>query len=206
MGSDPSCELSAQGRAISTIISAFANSIINGITSGFLVAIITGWLSWFAVLRVLSGALISLHQAFPSKGYTQIPAAPPQYEEIVVEEQGLTPETACEGAADGSSCQVRNNEAWLVTDITVLGWIGWTYRAIYSPLVQILWIVENWTVASGSLKVVRGFCISVAAVGLTMDTKKRYADKLRDSKSMGGGEVACLLSNASTQAAPSVWA
>ena len=64
------CELSPQGRAFSTVLTAFISSIINGLTSGYLVAFITGWISWFAVLRILGGALISLYQAFSPEIYT----------------------------------------------------------------------------------------------------------------------------------------
>ena len=63
-------------------------------------------------------------------------------------------------------------------DIHVLGWIGWVYTAIYSPIIQILWLAANWSAASGQLKLVRGLGVSVAALGLTMDTKKRYAERL----------------------------
>lgn len=60
MSSD-SCDLSPQGRAFSTVLTAFVGSIVNGLTSGAIVAFMTGWISWFAVLRVLSGALFSLY-------------------------------------------------------------------------------------------------------------------------------------------------
>ena len=63
-------------------------------------------------------------------------------------------------------------------DIHVLGWIGWVYAAIYSPIIQILWLAANWSAASGQLKIVRGLGVSVAALGLTIDTKKRYAERL----------------------------
>ena len=74
----------------------------------------------------------------------------------------------------------------LTREVTVLGWIGWVYTAIYSPIIQILWLVENWAAAPGPLKLVRGLAISVAALGLTIDTKKRYALKLQDVKYIGG--------------------
>ena len=74
--------------------------------------------------------------------------------------------------------------------VTVLGWMGWVYTALYSPVVQILWLAANWTSASASLKIVRGLGISVTALGLTIDTKKRYAETLRGSTALG--RVACV--------------
>ena len=81
--------------------------------------------------------------------------------------------------------------------VTILGWIGWVYTAVYSPVVQILWLAANWHSASGSLKIVRGLGISITALGLTMDTKKRYAEELRGSTYFGRAAcVAFKLTNA----------
>lgn len=175
-----SCELSPQGRAFSTVLTAFISSIINGLTSGYLVAFITGWISWLAVLRILSGALISLYQAFSPK-YTQVSTT--DAEMIALEQQGLVPDTTAGEAAPVGSAPGRNAKAFSAKsrrkmDIHVLGWIGWVYTAIYSPIIQILWLAANWSAASGQLKLVRGLGVSVAALGLTMDTKKRYAERL----------------------------
>lgn len=190
MASD-SCELSPQARAFSTVLTAFVGSIVNGASNGFLVAFMTAWISWFATLRILSGASLSLYQAFSSK-YTQIPTGPPTDETIALEERGLMGETTYQGAGQSEPSQPSSKGGkWAVMnkrlnrDVTVLGWLGWVYTAIYSPTVHALWLVENWTNASGPLKLVRGFGISVAALGLTIDTKKRYASRLRDSKYLG---------------------
>lgn len=174
-----SCELSPQGRAFSTVLSAFISSIINGLTSGYFVAFITGWISWLAALRILSGSLISLYQAFSPK-YTQVSTTD---DAIPLVEQGPNPESAT-GEAVPTSHSLGSKNSYFSPkdrrkmDITVLGWIGWVYTAIYSPIVQILWMSANWSAASGQLKLVRGLGISVAALGLTIDTKKRYAEKL----------------------------
>ena len=50
------------------------------------------------------------------------------------------------------------------------------------PFVQILWVAENWTAASGSLKLVRGLGVSISAISLTIDTKKRYASKTEEAR------------------------
>ncbi|KAL8783721.1 MAG: hypothetical protein Q9195_009294 [Heterodermia aff. obscurata] len=181
-----SCELSPQGRAFSTVLTAFIGSIINGITSGYLVAFITAWISWFATLRILIGAIWSLRQAFSSE-YTPISTAPPADEAIVLEERGVPEPTSNAPAQIGSNWSMMNKR--LNRKVTVLGWLGWVYTAIYSPIVQILWLAANWKTASGSLKIVRGLGISVTALGLTIDTKKRYAETLRGSTYLG--RVAC---------------
>ncbi|CAF9929090.1 MAG: hypothetical protein HETSPECPRED_007283 [Heterodermia speciosa] len=188
-----SCELSAQGRAFSTVLTAFIGSIINGITSGYLVAFITAWISWFATLRILIGAIWSLRQAFSSE-YTPISTAPPAYESVALEERGAGAGPAVPEQTPSATAQIGSN--WSMMDkrlnrkITVLGWMGWVYTAVYSPVVQILWLAANWTSASGALKIVRGLGISVTALGLTIDTKKRYAETLRGSTYLG--RVACV--------------
>ena len=64
--SESFCELSPQARVFSTILTAFVGSIVNSVTSDGIVAFMTGWISWLAVLRVLTGALIGLYKAFSS--------------------------------------------------------------------------------------------------------------------------------------------
>ena len=189
MSSD-SCDLSPQGRAFSTVLTAFVGSIVNGLTSGAIVAFMTGWISWLAVLRVLSGAVFSLYQGF-SSDYARLerdPRSRPE-DEIALQERGLGPES--------SRGMVRaiprvNAKPWLpstdgrlVPGVTVLGWIGWLYTVVYSPIVQILWLTENWGPASAPLKIVRALSISVSALSLTIDTKKRYASKLSEKGSFG---------------------
>lgn len=66
MDSQSTCELSPQARAFSTVLTAFVGSIVSGATSGAVFAFMTGWISWLAVLRVLSCVLIGLYQAFSS--------------------------------------------------------------------------------------------------------------------------------------------
>jgi len=51
------CELSPAASAFSAILSAFVGSIINGLANGWLVAFMTGWISWLAIFRVLMGGL-----------------------------------------------------------------------------------------------------------------------------------------------------
>ena len=170
MGSDPSCVLSPQARAFSTVLTAFVGSIVNGATSGGVVALMTGWISWFAVLRVLSGASIGLYKSFSSDdGVSQDSKAIEQ--SILLRFRPLI--------------RFERTESRVSREITVLGWIGWLYTAVYSPIVQILWLVENWKGSEGSLKMLRALGISVSALSLTIDIKKRYASRLSDAKYLG---------------------
>ncbi|KAM0806011.1 hypothetical protein BDR22DRAFT_959025 [Usnea florida] len=180
MDSEFSCELSPQARAFSTVLTAFVGSIVNGATSGGIVAFVTGWISWLAVLRQPS---------------TSQPA-----DEILMEERVLIPDTS-QGGTHGASqdgmttglsavLKLQSNMAERVNnrlkrEITVLGWIGWLYTAIYSPIVQALWLAEKRTASGGSLKITRAIGISISALSLTIDIKKRYASRLSDIKFLG---------------------
>ena len=201
MDSD-SCDLSPQARAFSTILTALIGSIVNGVSNGGTVAFMTGWISWLAVLRVLSGAPFGLYQAFSSK-YTileQASRGPPADEEVPEErgvmlrhlsQEAVSKETSDAQETPGSSYLSRHHtivkklSGRITGDVTVLGWIGWVYTAVYSPIVQALWLAENWTPASGALKIVRAMGISITALSLTIDTKKRYASKLSDTRYLG---------------------
>lgn len=187
MGSDSCRVLSPQARAFSTVLTAFVGSIVNGATSGGVVALVTGWISWFAVLRVLSGASIGLYKSFSSDHARLGQASTAQPADgIAMEEQGLIPDTSQgpthgvsqDGKTIGRSALLRfrplkrfeRTESRLTREITILGWIGWLYTAVYSPIVQALWLVENWKGASGGpLKIVRALGISVSALSLTID-------------------------------------
>ena len=180
MSSD-SCELSPKARAFSTVLTAFIGSIVNGLTSGSQVAFMTGWIAWLPILRILSGAIVGLYKAFQDD-----PKTLPADDSIPLEERGLMRENvARETSEDGP---------------TFLGWTGWVYSAIYSPIIQILWLHQNWGKASAVLKIVRGLGISVSALGLTIDTKKRYATRLSKARCCGppAGVAFKLISAAST--------
>ena len=193
-----SCELTPQARAFSTVLTAFIGSIVNGISSGALVAFVTAWISWFASLRVLSGSLFALYQAFASS-YTNLDQQDPEHDPVELQRQ-RQPGGGIETTHDEIRAQIMGgNRAWfkrggagqmgrsgalnrrLNKDITVLGWIGWCYTAIYSPIVNALWLAENFNAGGGALKLVRVLGISVSALGLTIDTKRRYAARLRDA-------------------------
>ncbi|KAK3628630.1 hypothetical protein LTR56_002018 [Elasticomyces elasticus] len=64
------------------------------------------------------------------------------------------------------------------TTPTVLGYLAWLWSAVYSPVVQTMWLVENWHQASLQLKLVRAFGVTITALPLTLDTKARYGAAL----------------------------
>jgi len=49
------CTLTPAASAFSSILSALVGSVINGLSSGWLVAFATGWIAWMAIFRVLLG-------------------------------------------------------------------------------------------------------------------------------------------------------
>ena len=78
------CSLSPSASAFSSILSAFVGSVINGLTNGWLVAFMTGWISWFAVFRVLVGGLYMFFRSItdswgPGRGKDYIDPDPPSY-------------------------------------------------------------------------------------------------------------------------------
>ncbi|KAK5651593.1 hypothetical protein OQA88_11866 [Cercophora sp. LCS_1] len=58
-----SCTLSPSASAFSAILSAFIGSIINGLSSGWLVAFMTGWIAWLAIFRVLLGGIYIFYRS-----------------------------------------------------------------------------------------------------------------------------------------------
>lgn len=57
------CTLTPAASAFSAILPAFIGSLINGLASGWVVALATGWIAWFAVFRVLFGAVYMLQHS-----------------------------------------------------------------------------------------------------------------------------------------------
>ncbi len=57
------CHLSPAASAFSAILAAFIGSVINGLTSGWLVAFMTGWITLFAIFRVLLGGLYMFYRS-----------------------------------------------------------------------------------------------------------------------------------------------
>ncbi|GAB1314709.1 hypothetical protein MFIFM68171_04919 [Madurella fahalii] len=57
------CDLSPAAGAFSAILSAFIGSVMNGLTNGWFVAFMTGWIAWLAIFRVLMGGIYMFHHS-----------------------------------------------------------------------------------------------------------------------------------------------
>jgi hypothetical protein len=62
--------------------------------------------------------------------------------------------------------------------VTVTGWLGWIWSAVYEPISQSIWTRVHITSDDGTLLFVRALAIGVSALGLTFDYKQRYGAAL----------------------------
>ncbi|KAF3046994.1 hypothetical protein E8E12_010095 [Didymella heteroderae] len=201
-----SCELSPSAAAFSTMLSAFIGSVINGLCSGWLIAFITGWISWLSVIRILAAGVYELYLTI--KAGTHFDAVHPQYQNIsMVGREGredLTLDTTAESqqnlVADAENPpqysahvpQEPSNKSsrfgtvqqftlmrQIDQSVTAFGWIGWIWSAIYTPISQTIWVCVHLTsTISGINQLVRALAIGVSALGLTFDYKARYGASL----------------------------
>ncbi|KAF2002590.1 hypothetical protein P154DRAFT_593587 [Amniculicola lignicola CBS 123094] len=173
------CELSPSAAAFSSMLSAFIGSVFNGLFSGLWVAFFTGWLAWFAVLRILAAGLFEFYITI--KTGTNINAGDDnQYSTIGMNVLDVTGTQGGEGRAAHRSTGAEDEEALsqpkqLQRTVTVFGWLGWAWSALYTPISQTIWISVHITSGNGILQVVRALAIAVSALGLTYDYKQRYA-------------------------------
>ncbi len=91
-----------------------------------------------------------------------------------------------------SESDFARGDATESNDVTLLGWFGWVWGVCYAPIIQVLWLVKNWSEASGELLIVRGLSVSVVALPLTMDTRARYGKAL--GRRIGGAVTEWLFS------------
>ena len=63
--------------------------------------------------------------------------------------------------------------------VSIFGWLGWIWSAIYTPISHSIWLAVHITSDSESaLLIVRALAIGVSALGLTFDYKHRYGAAL----------------------------
>jgi hypothetical protein len=196
------CELSPSGAAFSTMLSAFIGSVINGLCSGWLIAFITGWISWLSVIRIL---VAGAYEAYLTvNAGTKFDALDAQYHNIPMNGLGGTVNRAIDPATESQSYLVadaenppqysahvpqepssKSSRFGTTTKFPMLkgvdrsvgsfGWIGWIWSAIYTPISQTIWVCVHLTSStSGVNKFVRALAIGVSALGLTFDYKARY--------------------------------
>lgn len=155
------------------MLSAFVGSIVNGITSGHLVAFMTGWISWFALFRVLHGGVYMLYRGLTQ---TWVPEAGTEESLQLNDTRGAEANQPEEPPTNGrrSKASMLRNVLWpsphhryqptrsspipnptssglrqsrqrpsLNCDVTVMGWIGWIYSGLFAPTTQIIWFVAH---------------------------------------------------------------
>jgi hypothetical protein len=143
-------------------------------------------LPWFTRLQRMTG---SQHASTSASEVRYDPIAPPSYEESTRIEFQSSPYISLQSQAPKEPRSETTLDPAKPTGRpfmpqagppTFLGWAGWLYVTVYFPVVQILWLISNWSdgPSSGNLKLVRAIGVSVTALPLTMDIKTRYAVSL----------------------------
>jgi len=199
------------------MLSAFIGSVLNGLFSGFWIAFFTGWISWFAFIRILAAAFYEIYLTIKAgtnfdaldkekyqniglntfNGGNQSTEYRPGNQPISVadEEASLTRnmEPAQSHLTNPYSTTVvtgpygRGGVGWRLwrnltkqpeRTVTVFGWLGWVWSAIYTPISQSIWLSVHITSGNGVTLLVRALAITVSALGLTFDYKQRYAASL----------------------------
>ncbi|KAF2651901.1 hypothetical protein K491DRAFT_605990 [Lophiostoma macrostomum CBS 122681] len=177
-----SCELSPSASAFSTMLSAFIGSVLNGLFSGFWIAFITGWISWLAVVRIVAAGLYEFYvtaksgtnyQAVNDKQYESLGMSMYAHAGSRTAEQSTGNTTATNIRARGSKSLFKMFKEPERT-VTVFGWLGWVWSAIYTPISQSIWLAVHVGTDDGAVQLVRALAIGVSALGLTFDFKQRY--------------------------------
>jgi hypothetical protein len=200
-----SCTLSPHDKFLSTVLTSFIGSIVTGISGGFFIAFCTTWICWFATMRILVVGVWFCKCAIMGQKLQGIPwfirargglggknpeirptqteydlVPPPSYEESTqLERQPSSYTNYTKTRAEELYPSKRKIGLFSPQSgpPTILGWAGWLYVTLYFPIVQVLWLLSNWSnePSSGNLKLVRAIGISVTALPLTLDIKTRYA-------------------------------
>ena len=169
------CTLSPHARALSSVLTGFASTLLTGLSSGINVTFQVAWVCWFAGFR---NVLIALYQVY-SILHLQVPEGGEHFFAfmdwlVVSHELRDWNDDFFRGAEDGG--------------VSLLGWMGWGFTTVYSPVVQVMWLVENWGQASAGLKWARAIGVGVAALPSGFDTRARYGRAL--GRLCGGGRQA----------------
>jgi hypothetical protein len=170
-GFNETCHLSPKARALSTVLSAAAGSVIGGITGGHHIAFHTTWVCYFAAFRVVMTGAWFLYEAFHLHRAAGGDQFHDFYKKIPV--IGLV----VRSARDFDSPLFREGRD-PDAGVSFLGWFGWLWVTIYTPVMSTLWLVGNWDKANGALKFARAISVSVSALPITVDTRARYGDVL----------------------------
>jgi len=161
----PICTLSPHARALSSVLTGFTSTILTGLSSGSHIVFMVAWVCWFGSLR---NVLIAFYQAYSVCRF-EVPEGGEHFfafMDWLVRSHDLRVWSSdfFRGAVDG--------------DVSLLGWVGWAFTTLYSPVIQVLWLVENWHHASTGLKLARAIGVGVAALPSGFDTRARYGRAL----------------------------
>ncbi|KAH6613030.1 hypothetical protein C7974DRAFT_75075 [Boeremia exigua] len=195
------CKLSPSASAFNTMLTAFVGSLINGLSSGPILAFLIGWISWLPVIRILGVGAYQLRLAIRAGtsmsalgiGKDQATNAEClQMESSVTgaaadnQPQNMESQRPTHDAAQNScvalstfiaaiEARKRRVLASMDQSVTFLGWLGWVWSALYTPISQTIWVCVRLNTPTPALTMfVHGLSIGVSALGLTFDTKIRY--------------------------------
>jgi hypothetical protein len=147
LNSTTTCALSPHARALSSVLTGFVGTIFTGLTSGSDVAFMVGWVCWFASLRNVLVSVYQVHSVFrlelPEGGEHFFKFLDHFYHHDL---RGWNNDFF-RGAVD--------------EQVSFLGWMGWMYTTLYSPTIQVMWLLENWGKTSTGLKIARAIGVGV---------------------------------------------
>lgn len=162
----PTCVLSPHARTFSSVLTAYTSTILTGLSGGSHIAFQAAWVCWFASLR---NVLIALYQVY-SVCRLELPEGGEHFFHFLdyVWFHDLRWRSPTFGRTGDDS------------QVSFLGWAGWCFTTLYAPVIQVMWLVENWSPAKSStgLKWARAIGVGVAALPSGFDTRARYGRAL----------------------------
>lgn len=162
------CTLSPQARALSSVLTSIVGTSITGLSSGSEAVFLVGSVCWFASLR---NALVGVYQVY-SVSRLELPEGGEHFF------ASLDRFCLDFGFFECWNYELGTPGGPMDRQVSFLGWIGWTYTTLYSPAIQVMWLMENWNKASAGLKFARAVGVSVTALPSTFDTRARYGQAL----------------------------
>jgi hypothetical protein len=161
------CTLSPQARALSSVLTSIVGTSITGLSSGSEAVFLVGWVCWFASLR---NALVGVYQVY-SVFRLELPEGGEHF-------FAFLDRFCLDFGFESWSHDFGSHGGPMDRQVSFFGWIGWAYTTLYSPPIQVMWLLENWNKASAGLKLARAIGVSVTALPSTFDTRARYGQAL----------------------------
>lgn len=161
-------DLSGQGRAFSTILTAFVGAIVSGLAAGFYAPAFSLVNVWLGPLRALVAGVYMFTSAC-----------------MAIRHEPLIGTRKIGGDTFVHSYFRRRNEPAAFP--TFWGWVGWVYLACYSPIMQILWLAANVDGEQKGILAARGVAVLALAIPLTLESRASYALWLKKHIGHGTG-------------------